>query len=122
MLLLCWPIVFVSVASVSVRRQTKHKRNKIPYLENSSTFYNCIRLLISDFRWISLTMPLSTTSWSSVNTIIILDGTVFRASTTLNCNIIDDQLKIQTIPNTNDILRGIGNILSHTADAHIIVT
>lgn len=45
---------------------------------------------------------------------MILDG----APLTLNCKIIDDQLKIQTMAKINDDLHEIGDILSHAIHAY----
>lgn len=76
---------------------------------NTKTISNL--LIIISVRLI-LTMPLSTTSWSSVNTMIMFDGMVCRAPMALNCAIIDDQLKIQAYQRRTDVLCGIESILS----------
>lgn len=100
---LCSPAIYVSAALVSVRTKTikKSKFSDIFFITLSGS-YSCPHAKEA------LTIPLSTTSWSSVKTMMILDG----APLTLNCKIIDDQLKIQITAKIIDELHGFGNILS----------
>lgn len=103
----CWRVTFVCVALVSVVKvlskkksyhsyhlnQMKEKRNLLKYIEWPSELH---------------TIPLSTTSWSSVKTTMTLGG-VFDPTTSFSCKTMKNQQKLQI--NVNNLIANVANWL-----------